>query len=304
MNPGAEFLQLVTDALAQGSLYAALALAIVLVNQATGLVNFAQGGLAVLGSYIGMSAGNVFIPLVGTIAGIAIGVITAIAASVLLGGLVERLLMRRFERAEEDTKVVATIGLLTLLVGLVGLIWGFRPIPYPFFIGGSESFWVGGVAISVWSVVTFLVIIALMIVLQLLFRVTKLGLGLRAVADNASSAALSGVRVGGMRMVGWGLAAALGTAAGILLAAKSGLSPNNFDGILVYALAAVVIGGLDSPIGVVIAALGISVLESLAGRYVEFIGHDLKIVVPFLLIFLVLIIRPQGLFGRKSVVRV
>lgn len=304
MNPFAEFAQLFIDALAQGSLYAALALAIVLVNQATGLVNFAQGGMAVLGSYIGMTIGNAFIPSVGWVPGIILGIVFALAASVVLGGVIERFVMRRFERAEEDTKVVATIGLFTLLGGLIGLIWGFRPTPYPFFIGGSESFWIGGVAISVWSVVTFLVIIALMIVLQILFRGTKLGLGLRAVADNASSAALSGIRVGGMRMIGWGLAAALGTAAGILLAAKSGLSPNNFDGILVYALAAVVIGGLDSPIGVVVAALGMSVLESLAGRYVEFIGHDLKVVVPFLLIFLVLIIRPQGLFGRRTVVRV
>jgi len=304
MNPFGTFVQLVVDALAQGSLYAALALAIVLVNQATGLVNFAQGGMAVLGSYIGMTIGGLFIPLVGSTAGILIGIIGAVAASLLLGAFVERFVMRRFERAEEDTKVVATIGVLTLIVGLVGLIWGFNSIPYPFFFTSSESIRIGDVSVSVWSIVTFLTIIALMGVLQLLFRGTKMGLGLRAVADNSPSAALSGIRVGGMRMVGWGLAAALGTIAAILLASKSGLAPNNFDGILVYALAAVVIGGLDSPIGAVVAALGITVLESLAAAYIPWIGHDLKVVVPFVLIFVVLIVRPQGLFGRKAVVRV
>jgi branched-chain amino acid transport system permease protein len=143
-----------------------------------------------------------------------------------------------------------------------------------------------------------------MVVLQLLFQKTKLGLGLRAVADNPRSAALSGIRVGRMLMVGWGLAAALGTIAGVLLAAKAQLNPGNFDAILVYALAAIIIGGLDSPIGAVVAALGIAVLENLAGTYVPWIGHDLKIAVPFVFLFVILILRPQGLFGRKVVVRV
>lgn len=304
MNPFTTFVQLVVDGLAQGSIYGALALAIVLVNQATGLVNFAQGGMAVLGSYIGMTVGNLVIPSVGSIPGIIIGIVAAIIASLALGGFIERFVMRRFERAEEDTKVVATIGMLTLLTGLVGLIWGFNPTPYPFFFGGSESLRIGDVSVSVWSIVTFTTIIALMIVLQILFKGTKFGLGLRAVADNAPSAALAGIRVGGMRMAGWGLAAALGTVAAILLASKSQLTPNNFDGILVYALAAVVIGGLDSPLGAVIAAIGITILESLAAAYIPWIGHDLKVVVPFVLVFAVLIIRPQGLFGRRAVVRV
>jgi branched-chain amino acid transport system permease protein len=298
------FIQLLVDGLVQGSLYGALALAIVLVNQATGLINFSQGGMALFGSYVGMSVGNLFIPSVGPIGGIILGIVGAILVSVALGAIVERFLMRRFERAEEDTKVVATIGVLTLLGGLVGLIWGFAPTPYPFFFGSAENVRLGDISVSVWSIVTFITILALMGVLQLLFRGTKLGLGLRAVADNASSAALSGIRIGGMRMVGWGLAAALGTSAGILIAAKSQLVTTNFDAILVFALAAVVVGGLDSPVGVVVAALAMAVLESLAGAYVAFLGTDLKSVVPFVIIFVVLAIRPQGLFGRKSVVRV
>lgn len=304
MNPFETFIQLIVDGLAQGSLYAALALAIVLVNQATGLVNFAQGGMAVLGSYIGLSTSNVAIPIIGLYPGIILGMVVALAASFGIGALIERFVMRRFMGAEPDTQVVVTIGLFTFLGGFIGILWGFNYIPYPFFVSGNESFTVAGISISAWSLTTFLTILALMVLLQLLFKGTKLGLGLRAVADNSDSAALSGVRVGSMLMVGWGLAAALGTAAGVLLAAKAQLYPDNFDGILVYALAAVIIGGLDSPVGAVIAAWGIAIVESLVGVYVPFIGHDLKVIVPFLFLFLVLIVRPQGLFGRKQVVRV
>lgn len=297
------FVQLVVDGLAQGSLYAALALAIVLVNQATGLINFAQGGMAVLGSYIGMSVSLLVAPA-NPILGVIVGILVAVAASIAIGAFVERFVMRRFQGGEEDTKVVATIGLLTFITGLIGIVWGYNYIPYPFFFNTSSSLMIGGIAVSVWSITTFVTILALMGVLQLLFSKTKLGLGLRAVADNAPSAALSGIKVGRMLMVGWGLAAALGTIAGILLAAKTQLNPGNFDAILVYALAAVIIGGLDSPIGAVLAAWAIAILENLAGSYVPWIGHEFKIAVPFILLFVILILRPQGLFGRKVVVRV
>ena len=140
--------------------------------------------------------------------------------------------------------------------------------------------------------------------LQLLFVGSKLGLALRAVAVNPQSAAFSGIAVGRMLMVGWGLAAGLGAVAGALVAPQLTLTPGMMDSALVYALAAVILGGLSSPIGVVIAAWLIGVLENLAAVYVPFIGHDMKIAVPFILIFLVLLVRPQGLFGRKTVVRV
>jgi branched-chain amino acid transport system permease protein len=105
-------------------------------------------------------------------------------------------------------------------------------------------------------------------------------------------------------MVGWGLAAALGAVAGVLVAPQLTLTPGMLDNALVYALAAVILGGLTSPIGVVVAAWIIGVLENLAAVYIPFIGFDLKVAVPFILIFVVLIVRPQGLFGRKVVVRV
>jgi len=298
------FLQLIVDGLATGSIYAALALAIVLVNQATGMINFAQGGMAVLAAYLGMTVGNLVSPVAGVTLGIIAGIVAALALSYAMGAVVERFVMRRFMGGDPDTAVVATIGLLTLITGLIGLIWTYNYIPYPFFFTGLESMSLGGLAVSAWSLTTFLTIVAIMLLLQALFRWTKLGLGFRAVADNRASSALSGIKVGRMLQVGWGLAAMLGAIAGVLVAAKIQLVPDMFDTYLVYALAAVIIGGLDSPLGAVLAAWGIAVVENLAAAYVPFVGHDLKIAVPLILMVVLLVLRPQGLFGRKVVVRV
>jgi branched-chain amino acid transport system permease protein len=143
-----------------------------------------------------------------------------------------------------------------------------------------------------------------MLLLQALFLGTKFGLALRAVAINPKSAALSGLPVGRLLRAGWGLAAALGAVAGALVAPQLTLTPGMMNTALVYALAAVILGGQSSPVGVVVAAWLIGVLENLAAVYVDFIGHDLKVAVPFILTFVVLIVRPQGLFGRKVVARV
>jgi branched-chain amino acid transport system permease protein len=291
-----KFVQLVVDGLSTGSIYGAIALAIVLVNQATGLVNFAQGGMAVLAAYVAWGATTHGVPLV-------FAILLSVLFSLLLGAVVERWLMRRFEGGDPDTAVVATIGLLTLITGICGWLWTYNNHQFPsLFPLGTVSFL--DLSISIRSIGTTLVIVVVMILLQLLFVGTKLGLALRAVAVNPRSAALSGLNVGRLLMVGWGLAAALGAIAGALVAPQLTLTPGMLDTTLVYALAAVILGGMTSPIGVVVAAWIIGVLENLAAVYVPFIGFDLKVAVPFVLIVVVLVIRPQGLFGRKSVVRV
>jgi len=291
-----KFVQLVVDGLSTGSIYGALALAIVLVNQATGLINFAQGGMAVLAAYVAWWQTTHGVPLV-------LAILVSIVFSFALGAVVERWLMRRFERGDPDTAVVVTIGLLTLITGLCGWLWTYNNQQFPsLFPLGTVSFL--GVSISIRSIGTTLVIIVAMLLLQGLFIGTKLGLALRAVAINPQSAAFSGLPVGRLLMVGWGLAAALGAVAGALVAPQLTLTPGMLDNALVYALAAVILGGLTSPVGVVVAAWIIGVLENLAAVYIDFIGFDLKVAVPFILIFVVLIVRPQGLFGRKSVVRV
>jgi branched-chain amino acid transport system permease protein len=291
-----KFIQLVVDGLSIGSVYAAIALAIVLVHSATGLINFAQGGMAVLATYVAWVLTNRGGPLVLAILG-------SILVSFVLGAVVERYLMRRFERGDPDTAVVVTIGLLTLITGIAGWLWTYNNQQFPsLFSLDTVSFL--GVSISIRSIGTTLVIIVAMVLLQGLFFGTKLGLALRAVAINPQSAAFSGLPVERLLMVGWGLAAALGAVAGALVAPQLTLTPGMLDSVLVYGLAAVILGGLTSPVGVVIAAWIIGVLENLAAVYVGFIGFDLKVAVPFILIFVVLIVRPQGLFGRKTVVRV
>jgi branched-chain amino acid transport system permease protein len=290
------FIQLVFDGLSTGSIYAALALAIVLVNQATGLINFAQGGMAVLSAYIAWQFTQWGLPLI-------LAILAAVVVSFIFGAFVERWLMRRFERGDPDTAVVVTIGLLTLITGFCAWLWSYNNRLFPSLFP-LETVQILGAAVSVRSIGTIAVLIGIMLLLQLLFIGTKLGLALRAVAINPQSAAFSGLPVGRLLMVGWGLAAVLGALAGVLVAPSLTLTPGMMDSALVYALAAVILGGLSSPIGVVVAAWLIGVLENLAAVYVPFIGHDLKIAVPFILIFVVLIVRPQGLFGRKVVVRV
>jgi branched-chain amino acid transport system permease protein len=290
------FIQLVIEGLATGSIYGALALAIVLVNRATGLINFAQGGMAVVSTFVAYALFDAGAPLVLAIAG-------AIAFAFALGAVLERVVVRPFERGDPDTAVVVTIGLFVLLGGVAAFFFGYEPRQFPSFFG-LETLNLGGVFVSLRSLGTIVVLALVVVALQLLFRGTRLGLAMRAVADNPQSAALSGLPVSRLLMIGWGLASVLGVVAGVLVAPQLFVSPGMLDFVLVYALAAAILGGLDSPLGAVVAAWIIGVIENLAGAYIDVIGNDLKIAVPFLVMIIILIVRPQGLFGRKVVVRV
>ena len=292
----AYFIQLVVEGFATGSIYGALALAIVLVNRATGLINFAQGALAVVSTFVAFGLTQAGVPLI-------VAMLISFGFAFVLGAGVERLIVRRFEGGDPDTAVVVTIGLLVFFSGVAALIWGYEPRQFPSLFS-LKSIDIGGVFISVRSIGTIVVLVAAMALLQVLFRTTKLGLAMRAVADNPQSAGLSGLPVSRLLMVGWGLAAVLGAIAGVLVAPQLFISPNMLDFALVYALAAAILGGLDSPLGAVVAAWFIGIVENLAGAYVDFIGDDLKIAVPFIAMLIILIVRPQGLFGRKVVVRV
>lgn len=290
------FLQLILDGLANGAIYAALALAIVLVNRATGMINFAQGAMAVFSTFLGWSIWQAGVPA-------AVAILATIVLSMLLGAAVERLVIRRFEQGSHHTAVVVTVALLVLFTGLSGLFWGYTSVEFPsLFPLGTIN--IAGAFVSFRSFGNIIVLLVVVLGLQLLFKKTKIGLALRAVADNPESSSLSGIPVGRLLMVGWGLAAGLGALAGALIAPKVFLEPHMLDQVLVYALAAAILGGLNSPLGAVVAAALIGVCENLAGGYIGFIGDDLKIAVPLIAMFIVLLVRPQGLFGQKEVVRV
>ena len=196
------FIQLVVDGLSTGSIYAALGLAIVLVSRSTGLINFAQGAMAVFSAYLTFVMYQAGLPLL-------VAILISVAASFALGALIERYVMRRFEQGDPDTAVVVTIAMLTLITGICAWLWTYDNRIFPSLFPLSTVS-VGGAVLSIRSIGTTLVIVATMLVLQVLFLRTKLGLALRAVSINPYSASLSGMPVGRLLMVGWGLAAGLG----------------------------------------------------------------------------------------------
>jgi branched-chain amino acid transport system permease protein len=211
-------------------------------------------------------------------------------------------LIRHFEGGEVLTLVIVTLGLCIRLNSLAGWIWGFGNRGFPSLFS-EEAITLGDVQLSVESLGIVAVLLGVVGLLFLLFQRTKIGLAMRAAALNPASSALVGVRVGHMLMLGWGLAATLGALAGVLVAPRLFLDVNLMGGVLIYAFAAAALGGFDSPMGAVIGGWIIGVSENLAGTYVDFIGADLKILVPLVIIFVVLLVRPAGLFGAREVAR-
>ena len=287
--------QVVVDGVATGSVYATLALALVLIFRSTGIVNFAQGEMAMFSTFVAWGIHEAGVPLGFALLG-------AFAFSFLAGMAVERVLVRPFEGGETLTLVIVTLGLFILINSAAGWIWGFGNRSFPS-VFGESTVELGGISLSVESLGIVAVLLAVVGLLFLLFNRTKIGLAMRAAALNPASSRLVGVRVGRMLMLGWGLAALLGAVAGALVAPRLFLDVNLMGGVLIYSFAAAALGGFDSPGGAVIGGWVIGVSENLAGTYVDFIGNDLKILVPLAIIFAVLLVRPSGLFGSREVAR-
>ena len=292
----AEFGQQVTSGLASGAIYASLALALVLIYQTTNVVNFAQGEMATFTTYVAwtmMHHGLSYWPAFVLTLLIAFG-----------GGVaVERVLIRPVEHRPEIVIVILTIGLFIAINGLVG--WVFGPevkafdSPFP-----NRSVVLGGVSISVQDIGTFGVCLGTVVALWLFFRLTTLGLAMRAVAFNPDASRLMGVRVGWMLALGWGFAAVLGAIAGMMAAPTVFLDPDMMLVVLIYAFAAAVLGGIDSPVGAVVGGLLIGVVINLLGAYVNFVGQELRLPTALAVLLIVLVIRPSGLFGRVVVRKV
>jgi branched-chain amino acid transport system permease protein len=292
----AEFLQQVVSGLATGAIFASLALALVLIYRATDIVNFAQGEMATFATYIAwalMNNGMSYWPAFVLTLVIAFG-----------GGVaIERTLIRPVEHRPEIVIVIVTIGLLIILNGLTAWIWGAEPkafdSPFP-----NETWEIGGVIVSVRDVGTLVMVLVTVLALWAFFRFTTLGLVMRAVANNHTASRLVGVRVGWMLALGWGLAAVLGAIAGMLAAPALFLEPSMMLVVLIYAFAAAVLGGIDSPVGAVVGGLALGVIINLLSAYVDFVGSELRLPTALAVLLIVLLIRPQGLFGHVAVRRV
>ena len=289
------FVQLVVDGIAIGSVYGALALALVLIFRSTGIVNFAQGEMAMFSTFVAWGLVQGGVPL-------GLALVATFAISFAGGMVIERAIIRPVEGEDPLTILIVTLGLFILVNSAAGWIWGFNNRGFPRALpGGSTE--VLGVRLSFESLGIVAVLLAVCGLLYLLFERTKLGLAMRAAAANPASARLVGIDVGRTLMIGWGLAALLGALAGVLVAPQLFLDVNFMGGVLVYSFAAATLGGFDSPKGAVIGGWIIGVAETLAGDYIGFIGSDLTILVPLAIIFGVLLVRPNGLFGSPEVVR-
>jgi branched-chain amino acid transport system permease protein len=287
-----QLLQQIFSGLAAGAIYASLALALVMIYRATDLVNFAQGEMAMFSTYIAWTLVNAGLPFWGAF-------IITLLASFLGGMAIERVVIRPVENAPVLAAVVVTIGLALIFNSLAGWIYSYTVQDFQSPFPDRPLF---GALITTRDLGVIGVTLVMLFLLFAFFRFTATGLAMRAAAQNPASARLCGIRVGRMLAIGWGLAAAIGAAAGIMVAPVFFLDPNMMGGVLVYAFAGALLGGITSPVGAVIGGLIVGVTENLVGTYL--IASQLKLTVAFALIILVLVFRPNGLFGTAILRRV
>jgi branched-chain amino acid transport system permease protein len=282
----------IMSGIATGGIYASVALALVMIYQATHHVNFAQGEMATFSTYITLTFINAGVPYWIALGG-------AIIISFIIGVTIERVLMRPLANSPVLASVGVFIGLLLIVNSMSGFFFDYtiKQFPSPFpdhpmlggYLSGHE---LGSTA------VTLLVLASV----YLFFRHTRLGLAMRGAAFNATSSRLVGVRVGWMLALGWGLAAAIGAVAGCMVAPVVFLDPNMMSGILLYSFAGALLGGIDNPLGAVLGGFAVGVIENLGGAYV--VGTELKLTLALVIIVAVLTIKPAGLMGRRVYSRV
>jgi branched-chain amino acid transport system permease protein len=291
-----EFLEQVIAGIAAGGIYASLALALVLIYRAMGLINFAQGEFAMFTAFICWSL------LQSTQMPYAAAVLIAVVFGAVGAFAIERLFVRPFERGAPLAIVIVTLALFNITNSVAGFIWGYSPrsFPSPF---PAKPIEVGGILISIQDIAIIGVCLLTLVVLYVLFNRTKLGLAMRAAALYPDVSALLGVRTGLMLGLGWGLATAVGAISGILVAPRILLEPNMMQSVIIYAFAAAVLGGIDSPIGAVAGGLTLGVLLALIGAYIPSLA-DLRLALSLLLIVVLLVVRPSGLFGQQHARRV
>jgi branched-chain amino acid transport system permease protein len=288
------------DGLSNGSAYALIAMALVIIYKATTLINFAQGEMAMFGAFI--------VLVLATERGLPmwIAVVVGMIISALIGAGIERTLIRPFDPADHLPLVIITLGLFLGFNAVAGIIWRFDPRRFPelFPSGNVLSF---GVATLSWYTV-FVVITVLVVAggVNLFLNTTKIGLAFRAVSSNLESSQLVGIRVGPTLQFGWALAAAVGTLGACVFVAAPirQLEPSVMVRVLIFAASAAALGGLDSLWGAVVGGLIIGMVQSIVVQYIWFIPNEMSLATAVIVLMLVLLFRPSGLFGTKRVERV
>jgi branched-chain amino acid transport system permease protein len=281
--------------LATGAIYACMALAVVMIFQAIDHLNFAQGEMAMVSTFLAWQMMAWGLPYW-------VAFVFSVALSFVGGVLIERVLFRPLHNAPILSSLVGFIALYSILNSGAGYIWDYtiKTFPTPF---GTKPL-LGNGMIDAHEAGMIGVTLLLLGCLYLFFRGTRLGLAMRAAAANPESARLVGIRVGWMTALGWGMAASIGAVAGMLIAPVVFLEPNMMLGVLLYGFAGAVLGGLTSPGGAVMGGFAVGIIENLAGTYIPYVGRELKLTIALVLIVVVLMFRPSGLFGRSVVSRV
>ena len=287
------FLHQIFSGLANGCIYGSIGLALVMIYQATHHLNFAQGEMATFSTFIAWALVQAGWPYWGAF-------FATVAISFLGGVLIQRLVLRPVEKAPVLTNVIVFIGLLLIFNALTGWIFDHTlksfPSPFPKDSALASKYF------SAHDLGSVAVMLCVLGALFAFFRFTPIGLAMRAAAQNPDSARLVGIRVSWMLALGWGLAAAIGAVAGMMVAPVLFLDPNMMAGVLLYGFAAALLGGIDNPLGAVVGGFVVGVMENLLGAYV--IGTELKLTVALVLIVGTLTLRPDGLFGKRVVTRV
>lgn len=282
----------ILSGLATGGIYASVALALVMIYQATHLVNFAQGELAMFSTYLAWALIQAGVPYWAAF-------FITVGVAFIGGVLIERVIIRPVENAPILAVVIVFIALLVIFNSLAGWIFTYTIKPFPSPFPAQPPF--GNSYVSSHELGSMGITLFVLLLLFVFFRYTPLGLAMRAAAQNPESSRLVGIRVGWMLALGWGLAAAIGAIAGMMVAPTVFLEPNMMGGILLYAFAGALLGGIDSPGGAVLGGFIVGVLENIVGAY---IGTELKLTVALIVIVGVLVVRPSGLFGKVHVTRV
>jgi branched-chain amino acid transport system permease protein len=288
-------LQQVLAGLANGAIYALMALAVVMIYQAIDHLNFAQGEMAMFATFIAWQLIQWGQPYWVAFA-------ASVALSFLGGIAIERILFRPIHNASILAQLIAFIALFSILNSCAGEIWNFTIKTFPTPFGMAPLF--GERLISTHEAGMIGVAVVILGLLYLFFRGSRLGLAMRAAAANPDSARLVGIRVGWMIALGWGMSAAIGAVAGMLIAPVVFLEPNMMLGVLLYGFAGAVLGGLTSPGGAVVGGFAIGVIENLAGTFIPYFGRELKLSIALAVIVAVLLVRPAGIFGRAVLSRV
>ena len=280
--------------LAAGGIYACMALAVVMIYQAIDHLNFAQGEMAMFSTFIAWQLIQWGVPYW-------FAFLLAAAVSFAGGIVIERVLFKPLHNASILANLVGFIALFSILNSGAGYIWDYtiKTFPTPF----GHTALIGGL-VDTHELGMIGVTAALLFLLYAFFQFTRLGLAMRAAAANPESARLVGVRVGWMTALGWAMAAAIGAVAGMMIAPVVFLEPNMMLGVLLYGFAGAVLGGLSSPAGAVVGGFMVGVIENLAGTFIPYLGRELKLSLALILIVVVLMVRPNGLFGRRVVSRV